>query len=143
MNCSCSWINRRPPGGRRRWPTCGERWRESSRVDLHRQAGFDCAKRRGDSKHLRPDFGGLEEKGPQRDARDREVLAPWVRGLEAARGCVGVSREFLAYELAVDELRIHLAEPALAARGASSPRRLGAAWEKVQELAPQRLRPME
>ena len=79
----------------------------------------------------------LGEKGPARDQRDRETLEPWVLRLERARALHPGGRSFAAYELAVDELRIHLAAPALAVSGAASPKRLQAAWDRVRAEAPQ------
>ena len=78
----------------------------------------------------------LTEKGPQRDQRDREELAPWIHRLERARRALSEHLEFIEYEHAVNELRIHLSAPALAAPGAASPRRLQAAWDRVRALSP-------
>ena len=82
----------------------------------------------------------LNEKGHVRDERDREILAPWVRRLEFARGLVPSETDgLLGYEFAVDELRIHLAAPSLAGPGAASVRKLQAAWDAVRKLTPEGL----
>jgi len=79
----------------------------------------------------------LGEKGPVRDERDRAELAPWVERLEQARAGCSERPAFKSYELAVDELRIHLAAPMLAAAGAGSRKRLLAAWERVEASEPE------
>ena len=81
----------------------------------------------------------LAEKGPQRDEQDRETLSPWIQRLEVARRLHPGHAAFVAYEHAVDELRIHLSAPALAGPGAASPRKLQAAWDQVRALDPAEL----
>ena len=85
-------------------------------------------------------FARLNEKGHVRDERDLESLAPWTERLVFARALfLEETRALLDYEQAVDELRIHLAAPALAVPGAASIRRLQSAWDAVRKQAPERL----